>query len=129
MHLVRTLPLALLALAGAVTADDYDYIRGDDIYSEDYNYGLNYDRLRSVPETPDADLGGAGASPESIGERDGAMGAGDQPRRRRRPAALHDAPDSGTAPRDLSGPAQSGPRRRRRRPAGKRRATGARPLT
>ena len=47
MHLVRTLPLALLALAGAVTADDYDYIRGDDIYSEDYNYGLNYDRLRS----------------------------------------------------------------------------------
>lgn len=80
MHLVRTLPLALLALAGAVTADDYDYIRGDDIYSEDYNYGLNYDRLRSVPETPDADLGGAGASPESIGERDGAMGAGDQGR-------------------------------------------------
>ncbi len=80
MHLVRTLPLALLALAGAVAADDYDYIRGDDIYSEDYNYGLNYDRLRSVPETPDADLSGAGASPESVGERGGAMGAGDQGR-------------------------------------------------
>ncbi|MBL7252438.1 hypothetical protein ACLD02_15680 [Alloalcanivorax sp. C16-2] len=84
MHLVRTLLLALLALAGIAAADDYDYIRGDEIYSEDYNYGLDYDRLRSVPETPDTDLGGAGASPESIGQRGAASRDGQQPSMTRR---------------------------------------------
>ena len=79
MHLARTLTvtLTLLAVAGIAAADDYDYIRGDEIYSEDYNYGLDYDHLRSVPETPDANLGGGGDSPESVGQRGGAMGVED----------------------------------------------------
>lgn len=30
--------------------DGYDYIRGDDVYEEDYQYGVDYDGLTSVPQ-------------------------------------------------------------------------------
>lgn len=40
--------LVLLTVTVAARAADYDYIRGDDIY-DGYDYGLNYDRLRSGP--------------------------------------------------------------------------------
>lgn len=49
---MRTLIVLVLALcvAGPALAEGYDYIRGDDIFQGDYNYGLHYDRLTSLPQ-------------------------------------------------------------------------------
>ncbi|KAF0806558.1 hypothetical protein A6D6_01556 [Alcanivorax xiamenensis] len=63
------LPIALLTAGllaiGAVHADGYDYIRGDDVYEEDYNYGLNYEGLSSTPRTrlQNDDSGSRGENP------------------------------------------------------------------
>lgn len=38
-------------VAAPALAEGYDYIRGDDIYEDDYNYGLQYDRLSSTSGT------------------------------------------------------------------------------
>lgn len=43
--------MAASLLVGTVHAEGYDYIRGDDVYEEDYNYGVDYDGLSSVPQT------------------------------------------------------------------------------
>ena len=49
--MVRILLMAASLLVGTVHAEGYDYIRGDDVYEEDYNYGVDYDGLSSVPQT------------------------------------------------------------------------------
>ena len=51
MRLLIALLAAGLLTAGPVHADGYDYIRGDDVYEEDYNYGLDYEGLSSTPRT------------------------------------------------------------------------------
>lgn len=40
--------LVLCLVSGPALASDFDYIRGDDIYDDDYNYGLKYDQLSST---------------------------------------------------------------------------------
>lgn len=49
--MLRVTLLVAGLLAGTVHAEGYDYIRGDDVYEEDYDYGVNYDGLTSVPQT------------------------------------------------------------------------------
>lgn len=49
--MLRIMLMAAGLLVGTAHAEDYDYIRGDDVYEEDYNYGVNYDGLSSVPQT------------------------------------------------------------------------------
>ena len=49
--MVRIVLITAGLLAGNAQADGYDYIRGDDVYDEDYNYGVDYDGLSSVPQT------------------------------------------------------------------------------
>ena len=49
--MMRIVVVAAGLLAGTVHAEGYDYIRGDDVYDEDYNYGVDYDGLSSVPQT------------------------------------------------------------------------------
>lgn len=49
MRALTMLILALCATTGPAMAGDYDYIRGDDIYHDNYDYGLHYDRLTSRP--------------------------------------------------------------------------------
>jgi len=49
--MMRILLITAGLLAGNAQADGYDYIRGDDVYDEDYNYGVDYDGLSSVPQT------------------------------------------------------------------------------
>lgn len=44
----------MMIAAGAAApayGSDYDYIRGDDVYEEDYQYGVDYDGLTSVPQS------------------------------------------------------------------------------
>lgn len=45
--------------AAPAYGSDYDYIRGDDVYEEDYQYGVDYDGLTSVPKS-DLKKGGTG---------------------------------------------------------------------
>ena len=63
--MVRIVLMATILLAGMVHAEGYDYIRGDDVYEEDYHYGVDYDGLSSVPQTR---LGG-GSSGDDAGGR------------------------------------------------------------
>ncbi|MGJ3256156.1 MAG: hypothetical protein ACFE0K_07500 [Alcanivorax sp.] len=49
--MVRIVLMAASLLVGTVHAEGYDYIRGDDVYEEDYDYGVDYDGLSSVPQT------------------------------------------------------------------------------
>lgn len=49
--MLRIMLMAAGLLAGTAHAEGYDYIRGDDVYEEDYNYGVDYDGLSSVPQT------------------------------------------------------------------------------
>ena len=52
----------MMIAAGAAApayGSDYDYIRGDNVYEEDYQYGVDYDGLTSVPQ---AGLSKGGAS-------------------------------------------------------------------
>ncbi len=51
MRLLIALLAAGLLATGTVHADGYDYIRGDDVYEEDYNYGLDYEGLSSTPRS------------------------------------------------------------------------------
>lgn len=58
----------LIAAGTAAPAygSDYDYIRGDDVYEEDYQYGLDYDGLTSVPQ-PGLSKGGASSADSAEG--------------------------------------------------------------
>lgn len=49
--MVRIVLMAAGLLVGVVHAEGYDYIRGDDVYEENDNYGVDYDGLSSVPQT------------------------------------------------------------------------------
>lgn len=64
--MVRIVLMATILLAGMVHAEGYDYIRGDDVYEEDYHYGVDYDGLSSVPQTR---LGGGSSSGDDAGGR------------------------------------------------------------
>ena len=66
---MRWILLVLLLPPLAVQADGYDYIRGDDIYEEDYHYGLDYDGLSSVPQAQTRLRGGAGQAGDSAAGR------------------------------------------------------------
>ncbi|MEQ3725270.1 hypothetical protein [Alcanivorax sp.] len=46
--------------------DGYDYIRGDDVYEEDYQYGVDYDGLTSVPQ-PGLSKGGTSSADSAEG--------------------------------------------------------------
>ena len=52
--------------AAPAYGSDYDYIRGDDVYEEDYQYGVDYDGLTSVPQTG-LKKGGAGGADNAEG--------------------------------------------------------------
>lgn len=45
--------MATLTLGGVTvgTAQGYDYIQGDDVFEEGYDYGLDYEGLTSVPDS------------------------------------------------------------------------------
>ncbi|MFT6636449.1 hypothetical protein [Alcanivorax sp.] len=52
--------------AAPAYGSDYDYIRGDDVYEEDYQYGVDYDGLTSVPQ-PGLKKGGTGSAKNAEG--------------------------------------------------------------
>ncbi|MEP5232422.1 MAG: hypothetical protein ABJQ78_13410 [Alloalcanivorax sp.] len=52
--------------AAPAYGSDYDYIRGDDVYEEDYQYGVDYDGLTSVPKS-DLKKGGTGDADSASG--------------------------------------------------------------
>ena len=62
--MVRIVLMAASLLVGMVHAEGYDYIRGDDVYEEDYHYGIDYDGLSSVPQTR---LGGSSRGDDAGG--------------------------------------------------------------
>ncbi|MED5389004.1 MAG: hypothetical protein VX793_09145 [Pseudomonadota bacterium] len=49
--MLRLILIATGLLTGLAQAQGYDYIRGDDVYEEDYQYGVDYEGLSSVPRT------------------------------------------------------------------------------
>ncbi|EKF75394.1 hypothetical protein A11A3_03519 [Alcanivorax hongdengensis A-11-3] len=51
MRILITVLLLCAPFLPALADDGYDYIQGDDIYDDDYNYGLHYDGLSSIPKT------------------------------------------------------------------------------